>query len=257
MPSYEKNSKTSKHGFFYFLDCQSGEGLVNPLLKELKRNSSPDEFNYYLNFFLKKCININRSFSDAVEFLSIWLDNSPDSLLEKLRDGKLTQYFNRTEYGHDGNQWILPRLLRIFLVLIEKKSVTANEILDYLFQTFYFFNDPEDFVIEIIGYDRLEECIKESPAIFKEALLLKISEFVEKNGEIDIGLCSRIYLNNEIPIIDHIKRAKKQSDKQTDREELISYMLDEGGFFNYSSVKNFNSSEASIVGSNYFRGWRY
>lgn len=72
-------------GYFYHLDCISGEGLVNLLLVALKE-ISPAEFNYYLNFFLKKCINVNRSFSDAVDFLSIWLEKSPDTLFKKFEN---------------------------------------------------------------------------------------------------------------------------------------------------------------------------
>lgn len=67
---YNTRRKVKLSNKYLRLDCESGEGLINPLLLELKK-SSPEEFEYYLNFFLKKCININRSFSDAVEFLSI------------------------------------------------------------------------------------------------------------------------------------------------------------------------------------------
>lgn len=193
---YCKEKKPQSNNYFR-LDCESGEGLINPLLVKLKKTSN-SEFEFYLEFILKKCINVNRSFSDAVVFLSIWLKKSPDTLLEKLKNAELKQYFNRTEYGHDGDQWPFPRLLQVFSVLIEKELVTAHEILDYLFETFDFFNAPEDFVSEIIGYDRLELCIKECGPIFKEALALKMAKFVNLNKAINIGFRSHEYLDKEL-----------------------------------------------------------
>ncbi|MCH9754500.1 MAG: hypothetical protein K0U11_01410, partial [Gammaproteobacteria bacterium] len=130
--------------------------------------------------------------------------------------------------------------------LIEKKSITATVILEYLFSTFDFFSIPEIFVTEVIGYDRLEGCIKESPTIFKQALLLKINDFVKKNETIDIGLRSFRYLNYERQFINPIKRIKTQSDKQTDRLELVAY-TQTGGFFIYPEINNFNPSESSIL----------
>lgn len=250
------NKKLTKHSFFYHLDCQSGQGLINPLLIELRKISS-EEFEYYLFFFLKKCININQSFSDAIEFLSIWAEKSPDNLLKqlkkvkllrdkkkelekldnklkneknffkkiktvklikKLEETSLTNFFNRTEYDYEGDQWCFPKLLQVFSGLLEKKSVTANKILDYLFEIFDFFSMPEIFVGVIIGYDRLELCIKESPSVFKQALVSKVYEFVEfnKNSDIDINIGSQSwkYLKNEI------------------REDLVSYVKEH--LFTYS-----------------------
>lgn len=230
----------NKHNFFYYLDCSSGEGLINPLLTKLK-NISSDEFTFYLKFILRKCINVNRSFSDAIDFFLIWLKKSPDTLLKNLKSKDLKQYFNRTEFGQDGDQWHFPRLLQAFLALIENESVTANEILDYLFETFDFFSIPDIFTREIIGYNRLEQCINESPAVFKRALLLKMYEFIEKNKTIDIGLDSYRYL---IQAIKSIKGVKIESDKQTDRQELIFYMKNH--FFIYRSVNNFNPSESVL-----------
>ncbi|MEN9450427.1 MAG: hypothetical protein RJA83_1041 [Pseudomonadota bacterium] len=197
---YGDDKHKARSNRYFSLDCQSGEGLINPLLPELKKISTR-EFEYYLNFILKKCININRSFSDAVEFLSIWLKKSPDSLLYQLKNAKLKQFFYRTEYDHEGDQWYFPKLLQLFSKLTKGNPDKANEILNCLFETFDFFNMPKIFVTEIIGYDRLEKCIIESPKVFKQALILKIYEFIELNKknavEIDIGLESRKFLNKE------------------------------------------------------------
>jgi hypothetical protein len=211
---------THKFNYFYSLDCQSGEGLKNPLLMKLRKISSA-EFNYYLNFFLKKCINVNRSFSDAVEFLSIWLKKSPDTLLEKLKNAELKRDFYRTEYDHDGDKWYFPKLLKDFAKLVDKEN-TADEILGYLFEIFDFFNIPETFVSVIIGYDRLPICIQEirigeMPSIFQQALLSKMNEFVAKNHTIDIGLRSRKYLQREM-------FKKGESDKQENPQELVEYI---------------------------------
>lgn len=192
------NRKLTKHNFFYSLDCQSGGGLINPLLIELEKISNV-EFKFYLKFILQKCINVNRNFSDAVEFLSIWMKKSPRSLFNQLKDGHLKQFFYRTEYNHDGDKWYFPKLLDVVSLLVESKFATASEILAYTFETFDFYSmPPEIFIREIIGYDRLKDCINESPAVFEQDLLLKTYEFIELNKkndiEIDIGLESRRYL---------------------------------------------------------------
>ncbi len=220
----------------YRFDCESGEGLINSLLPELNDISTPD-FEFYLEFILKICINVNRSFSDAVEFLSIWFKKSPSSLLEMLKSLELRQYFNRTEYGHDGDQWSFPQLLQIFSSLIQEES-TAYDILDYLFENFDFFNAPEEFVREVIGYDQLAKCIEECPAVFKQALLLKLNKFVEQNETIDIGPRSRKFLYDEIQATDGIKRTKAEPDKQTEDKTLIIAHIKNDGFFAYSSIKN-------------------
>jgi len=129
--------------------------------------------------------------------------------IEKLEKRNLKNFFNKTEYDHDGDRWYFPQLLQAFSLVVEKKLATADEILNYLFATFDFFNVPEDFVRKIIGYDRLELCIKESPVVFKQALLSKIYEFVEQNKTIDIGLHSHRYLNDQIRVIDAIKKIEK------------------------------------------------
>lgn len=259
---YCKELKTQSNNY-YRLDCESGEGLINPLLENLEKNfitsKKPEaerkqEFEFYLEFFLRKCININRSFSDAVWFLSMWLKISPDSLLEALKNVGTKKFFNRTEYDHDGDQWYFPKLLKVFSTLVEKKQVTANEILHYLFETFDFFSMPGVFVTEIIGYERLEKCIDESPAIFKHALLSKLDEFVEQNKTIDMGSRSRKYLNAEIHVIDSVKRIKVEPCKQTRNKELVSYIKNH--LFIPPSIKNFNPSEPHIFSpqSAYSRG---
>lgn len=244
--NFNCNKKSTKHNFFYSLDCRSGEGLVNLLLIELKKISNL-EFKFYRKFILEKCINVNRSFSDAVEFLSIWVEKSPRSLFNQLKDGELKQFFNRTEYDHDGNQWCFPKLLQIFSKLIEKNQVGANEILDYLFETFDFFSMPEIFVREVIGYDRLRKCTEECPPGFKQALILKMHSFLEENKMIDIGSNSRKYLNTEIQAIDNdIKRVKTGSVKQTEGQALIDYIKN-GGLFIYPSIKHYNPSASDTL----------
>lgn len=244
------NINRKKHGYFYFLDCTAGEGLINPLLIELK-NTAPTEFKYYCNFFLNKCINVNRSFSDAVEFLSIWVEKSPYNLLEKLKNRKLKWFFYRTEYDHDGDKWYFPELLQVFTTLVEKKKTSANEILDYLFETFDFFTMPEIFVREIIGYDRLEWCVQVSPAVFKQALLTKMQEFIENNKLIDIGSRSFKYLNNEIQKIEALK-----TEKQADPVKLA--LLSKNNIFKYP-IKNIKPTDSLIAvhRTNYNRSNNY
>lgn len=247
---------------YYRLDRESGEGLINSLLKELnqefiefKEEKSKEEFEFYLEFFLKKCININRSFSDAVQFLSIWLEISPDILLIALKNSELKPFFNRTEYDQDGNKWYFPELLKIFSPLIKQNLTTASELLFNIFETFDFFSMPEVFVSEIIGYDRLECCIKESPVVFKQALLSKIQEFVEQHNTIDIGSHSRKFLNDANPKIYDIQRTKIE--KQIERLELAAFL--QNNMFNYPSIKNFNSSDLLIAfpRTNYNRSNNY
>ncbi|HEY2566559.1 MAG TPA: hypothetical protein VGH95_02460 [Candidatus Aquirickettsiella sp.] len=226
--SSNRRVRANKYSFFYCLDCQSGEGLVNPLLPELKKISS-NEFNFYLYFILKKCIYVNRSFSDAVEFLSIWIEKSPDTLLSALKNSELKLFFNRTEYDHDGDKWYFPKLLKILSPLIKQNLITADKLLFNIFETFDFFSMPEIFVSEIIGYDRLEWCIGQSPEVFKQALLRKVQEFVKQHQTIDIGSHSRKYLNDAIRVINL---------------ELALFL--KNSIFNYPSIKNFNSSDSSM-----------
>lgn len=251
---YADDKQKAISNWYYSLDCQSGEGLINSLLPKLQKISSRD-FEFYLEFILKKCINVNRSFSDAVEFLSIWLKKSPDSLLEQLKNAQLKQFFNRTEYDHEGLNWYFPELLHKFTALV-KKPVTADENLSYLFETFGFFSMPEIFVTDVIGYDRLEQCVKESPFIFRRALLSKMYEFVERNKTIDIGSVSRTFLNNSLTIDDKNNiKAKLELEREKERQELISY-IQNGGLFTYrnghSNEGEFNTHKSYVRGiSNY------
>lgn len=243
---YYNGKRKAKSDRYHSLDCQSGEGLVNSLLPALKKTSNV-EFEFYLEFILKKCINVNRSFSDAIQFLTIWLEKSQITLLSGLRNMQLKPFFNRTEYDHEGDKWYFPKLLHVFSTLVENKSVLADEILNYLFQTFDFFSMPEIFVTEVVGYDRLEQCIKESPASFKQALLAKINEFVDQNKTIDIGFHSRRYLNgSKIQATD-----TQTTEKQTDPLALVSYIKNH--LLIYPSIKNFNPSDSVILppASNY------
>ncbi len=67
----------------YSLDKLSCEGInfLIPFLKEI----SSSEFESVIEVLLKKCFYANRIFSDAVDFLSIWLIKSPETLLQKLK----------------------------------------------------------------------------------------------------------------------------------------------------------------------------
>lgn len=212
------NKGATQFNKYYCLDCHSGEGQSNQLLEELNKSfilkkapkrQKKKEFDFYLDFFLKKCININRSFSDAVWFLSIWLELSPDSLLKALKAEELARYFNRTVFHHDGDKWYFPKLLQTFETLVKAEQVQAKDILDDLFKIFNFFNIPETFVREIIGYDQLERCIKEIPQVFKADLLLKINEFIQIDSTIYLGPHSHQYLNAELQNMDPTLWVKK------------------------------------------------
>jgi hypothetical protein len=224
-PYNKKSYQRKLFNYFYKLDCNSGEGIVNPLLIKLEKISSA-EFKNSLHFILKKCINVNRSFSDAIKFLSIWLKKSPYTLLIKLKQEELKTFFNQTEYHYDGNQWHFPQLLQIFLVLISKVE-TADNILAYLFKNFDFMNIPDDFIRSVIGYDRLEACVREIPKIFTRPLLIEMQKIIrehENKGEyIDIGHASYAYLKKELAA------PQKKSAITTANTTLISH-----GFFQAS-----------------------
>lgn len=230
---------------FYSLDCRSGEGLPNLLFKELKENFTKEntiEFEFYLEMILKKCININRSFSDAIEFLSLWLKLSPYMLLHALKNRDLITFFNRTVYHLDGNSWCFPKLLQSFLILIKEEKIIAIDLLDYLFETFDFFSMPEIFIGKVIGYDRLKQCIEDSPKIFKEALLFKINEFVIKHKEINIGANSIHYLNEELSSINS-RVIKPKIDKNIYPKKLVSQLKNQ--LFVFPNTSCFNPSELS------------
>jgi hypothetical protein len=129
--------------------------------------------------------------------------------LKKIRTREFKKIFYRTEYYHDGDQWYFPELLADFSSLIGKSihqsvKITADDILDFLFEIFDFSNIPEDFIRAVIGYDRLEHCVREISEIFKPALLMKIQEMIlqcEANAQyIDIGRASYAYLMKELAV---------------------------------------------------------
>ena len=192
----------NKQHFFYSLDYSAGRGLVNPLLIQLEETSHA-EFEFYLAFILEKCINVNRSFS-------IWIKKSPATLLENLKNSKLKHYFDRTEFSYEGDQWFFPKLFQVFATFVEKEEITASDVVDYLFETFDFFSEPEVFVKDIVGYDRLKQCIEECPLTFKKALILKMIGFIDLNKAMDIGLNSYRYLNDEMQCICPNKKQKIQ-----------------------------------------------
>lgn len=119
-------------------------------------------------------------------------------LLENLKNAKMKPYFDRTEFSHEGEEWLFPQLLHMFVNFVEKENMTANALMDRLFDIFDFFSVPEVLVHNIIGYDRLKACIEECPSIFKEILIQKMIEFIELNKTIDIGLNSYHYLTDEM-----------------------------------------------------------
>lgn len=239
---------------YYCLDCHSGEGQTNQLLNELEKyfflnNTSKEqmkkEFDFYLEFFLKRCININRSFSDAIKFLSIWLKLSPDTLLNALKAEDLKQYFNRTEFHLEGNKWYFSELLQVFVTLVENKQAKPKEILDHLFKVFNFFSDPECFVCEIIGYDQLERFIKDSPKEFKTDLLLKVKDFIDEKSTVYLGFRSHQYLKTELLTIAPTLL------KKIDSKKLASQIKSD--LFIFSSINYFDSSKYVPQQSTNFR----
>ncbi|MFM2322687.1 MAG: hypothetical protein RLZZ225_840 [Pseudomonadota bacterium] len=200
--SRQEIAQRKRVNYLYKLDCNSGLGIVNPLLVELEKISSA-EFNRLLSFILKKCINVNRDFSDAVKFLSIWLKNSPATLLARLKRGELKTFFYQTEYYHDGDQWYFPQLLQNFAVYV-RKNKTAENILHHLFENFDFASITNDFIRAVIGYDRLERCVREIPPLFKRPLLVEVLRIIQEHDNqgiyIDIGHASYAYLKKQLAI---------------------------------------------------------
>jgi hypothetical protein len=252
---YYNRKRQHQSNKYYYLDCHSGEGQINQLLDELEKcfilneiskKQYKKEFDFYLEFFLKRCININRSFSDAIKFLSIWLKLSPDTLLKALKAEDLEQYFNRTEFHHEGNKWYFPKLLQVFVTLVENKQAKPKEILDHLFKIFNFFSDPECFVCEIIGYDQLERFIKESPKEFKTDLLLKVKDFIDEKSTVYLGFRSHQYLKTELLTIDPTLLLKK-----IDSKKLASQIKSD--LFIFSSINYFDSSKYVPQPSTNFR----
>lgn len=190
------------------LDMNSGEGLVNVLLPELAE-MPPRYFKQVLDNILMNCINVNRSFADAIEFLSIWFEKSPDTLLKKLADNQLKNFFNRTMYHLDGDQWPFAKLLEIFSRTI-KEETAAKNILHDLFENFDFVSKSDEFIRLVIGYNRLECCVNDIPAVFKIPLLEKIQSMIDKENKqgkhLDLGHDSFTYLTKELNEIKHQKK---------------------------------------------------
>ncbi|MFZ0218983.1 MAG: hypothetical protein WAL30_02095 [Candidatus Aquirickettsiella sp.] len=92
---YETFNLEEYKNAFLKLDCKTGEGLINPIFILLEI-TPPEIFEKSMDFILENCINVNRRFSDAVEFLAIGLKKFPNTLLEKLKNPETKQYFNRT-----------------------------------------------------------------------------------------------------------------------------------------------------------------
>jgi hypothetical protein len=157
----------------HVLDRLSSEG-INPTLPFLKGLSS-SEFETIIETLIKKNIYVGRIFSDAVEFLSIWLVKSPHTLIVRLKQAGLKEFFYNTEYDKDGYEWPFSKLLQVFLPVIEKEGLSPHRIMNYLFNNFCFLSMPKVFIWEVIGYDQLERRLEEIPQLFHEPLLKKMA----------------------------------------------------------------------------------
>ncbi|MES2142175.1 MAG: hypothetical protein V4471_04745 [Pseudomonadota bacterium] len=183
--------------FFYSNSVRNRKSSVNPLLSKICRldklsceginylipfleGISPSEFESIVGTLLKKCFYINRSFSDAVDFLSIWLVKSPETLLPKLKKSELKEFFCKTEYDKDGDDWPLSKLLHAFLPFLNKKKLTPDKVMSYLFNNFCFLDTPDIFIRMIIGYDQLEQRLAQIHELFHEALLKKMAYIYRK-----------------------------------------------------------------------------
>ena len=92
-------------------------------------------------------------------------------------------------------------------------------------------NIPDDFIRTVIGYDRLECCVKEIPKIFKKPFLIEMQKIIDehkKNNDeyIDIGQASYTYLKKELAA------QQKQAAIPTKNTTLIAQ-----GFFQSSVLK--------------------
>lgn len=158
----------------YRLDRLSCEG-INCLLPFVKTLSSV-EFEMVVDRLLKKCFYINRTFSDTVKFLSIWLRKSPHTLVARLKKNDLKEFFCRIEYDKDGCEWPFPKLLHIFLPIMGE-ALKPRHVIDYLFNTFCFFSMPQTFIWQVIGYDQLNLRLAQIDNVFHGPLLEKMSYF--------------------------------------------------------------------------------
>jgi hypothetical protein len=182
-----------------------------PILNFLDENSVPDNvllktlekvdsyfFRVSQDYILKNCWNSICIFSDAVHFLQIWLKKDPESLLTKLTAGELVTYLKRVEYDKDGDQQCyFPRLLNVFKPVIQQNKMTSAQVLDALFTNFGFSEEDvvEQFIREVIGYNRLEKFINEVPTEFRNLLMERVYA-IQQQG-IDIGFHSRRFLEKE------------------------------------------------------------
>ena len=181
-----------------------------PILKFLDENSIPDNIllktlekvdSYFFlasqNYVLKNCWNSIYVFSDAVHFLQIWLKKDPEGLLAKLKAGELAPYLSRVEYDKDGDQWYFPRLLNGFEPFIKQNKMTPAQVIDVLFTNFGFSEEDmaEQFIRDVVGYNRLRACISEVYVEFRKPLMEKV-DAMQQQG-VDIGLHSRCFLERE------------------------------------------------------------
>lgn len=181
-----------------------------PILNFLDENSIPDNIllktlekvdSYFFrasqDYVLKNCWNSTCVFSDAIHFLQIWLKKDPEGLLARLKAGELAPYLNRVEYDKDGEQWYFPRLLNTFEPLIKQNKMTSSQIVDAIFTNFGFSKKEmaEQFIGEVLGYNRLMVCINDVSIAFRNPLLEKVYA-IQQHG-IDIGLYSRRFLEQE------------------------------------------------------------
>lgn len=157
----------------HVLDRLSSEAVnfTLPFLADL----SSYEFEGAIETLIKESIYVSRTFAAAVEFLAIWLVKSPHTLIMRLQQGGLKEFFYNTEYSKDGSEWPFPKLLHAFLPVIETGRLSAFVIMDYLFNNFDFLNMPKTFIWEVIGYDQLEQRLGEIPKLFHEPLLEKMA----------------------------------------------------------------------------------
>lgn len=181
-----------------------------PILKFLDENSVVDNIllktlesvdSYFFrasqDYVLKNCWNSTCVFSDAVHFLQIWLKKDPEGLLAKLKTGELAPYLSRVEYDKDGDQWYFPHLLNGFEPFIKQNKMTASQVIDVLFTNFGFSEKDmvEQFIRDVVGYNRLGACINEVHAEFRKPLMEKVHA-IQQQG-IDIGFHSRLFLEQE------------------------------------------------------------
>lgn len=175
-----------------FLDENSV--VDNILLKTLEKADSYF-FRASQDYVLKNCWNSTRVFSDAVHFLQIWLKKDPEGLLVKLQTGELAPYLNRVVYDNDGDQWYFPCLLNGFEPFIKQNKMTPFQVVDILFTNFGFAEKDtvDEFIREVIGYNRLMACINEVHVAFRKPLMEKM-RIMQQQG-VDIGLYSRCFLD--------------------------------------------------------------